>query len=389
MKTPQRQPLTKQTVDALREGIADGLWAACLPGERELCRHLQVSRPTLRTALEILRREGLIAVRQGKRSAILRQKRGRLRPTSDSVALVSKFPLYSMSRNRIFLFDYMHRVLQERGLRLEIVSHPAFGTNLPDRAFQYLRERGDFRAFVLTLSSPAVQRWFCDKALPVIVLGSTFPGLALPSIDSDYPSMGHHAAGILLGKGHRRIMGIVPEANHAGDLETEESFLKTLRHSSRNAAKCRVIRHGLSSRDLIKKIAPFLDLPEPPTAFFVINAFAATTLVTHLLSRGLRIPRDVSVVTRDHDPLLDWIQPPVAHYVYPLRRIASRISRMVMEMPTSGPFPMKHIRIMPQFNNAESVGPCSARTPHESPSKEKPAVKTSRENQTHFRKRNY
>ena len=121
MKTPQRQTLTKQTVDALREGMDSGIWKNALPGERELCRRFQVSRPTLRAALEIVQREGLIAVQQGKRSAILKRRRPRLRAIRECVALISKVPLYSMSRNRIFLIDDMHRVLQEQVLRLEIV----------------------------------------------------------------------------------------------------------------------------------------------------------------------------------------------------------------------------------------------------------------------------
>jgi DNA-binding GntR family transcriptional regulator len=121
MKTPQRQTLITQTVDALREGIDSGIWKNALPGERELCRRFQVSRPTLRAALEIVHREGLIAVLQEKRSAILKRRRPRLRAIRECVALISKVPLHSMSRNRIFLIDDMLRVLQEQGLRCDAV----------------------------------------------------------------------------------------------------------------------------------------------------------------------------------------------------------------------------------------------------------------------------
>lgn len=351
---PQRQTLTRQTVDALREGIVTGVWRGFLPGERELCLLLQVSRPTLRAAIAVIKREGLIAVRQGRRSAILKKHRVR-RAGKAAVALVSTLPLYSMSRNRIFLIDYMGKVLQERGLRLEIVSHPGFGTNRPARAIQHLRDRGDFRAFVLALSSRTVQQWFCDNSLPAIALGSIFPGLPMPSVDTDYHSMGRHAAGLFLGKGHRRIAWIIPEANHAGDLETEESFVESLHRSDDPSVQCQIIRHGNSSRDLLRKINTLISTSGPPSAFFAINAFATATLVTRLLSLGRRIPHDVSVITREYDPLLDWIHPPIAHYISPLRRIASKISRLVVEMATEGPFPLSHTRIIPQFCKAESL----------------------------------
>jgi hypothetical protein len=61
------------------------------------------------------------------------------------------------------------------------------------------------------------------------------------------------------------------------------------------------------------------------------------------------------VITREYDPLLDWIHPPIAHYISPLRRIASKISRLVVEMATEGPFPLSHTRIIPQFCKAESL----------------------------------
>jgi LacI family transcriptional regulator len=106
---------------------------------------------------------------------------------------------------------------------------------------------------------------------------------------------------------------------------------------------------------LIQKNNALLTLVNQPAAFFAINAFATTMLVTHLLSLGIRIPGDVSVISRDHDPLLDWISRPIAHYISPLREIALRLSRVVVEITTDGTLTLRHIRIMTQFCIAESL----------------------------------
>jgi len=189
----------------------------------------------------------------------------------------------------------------------------------------------------------------------VIALGSTFPGIPMPSVDIDYHSMGHHAAGLLMGRSHREIVWMIPDANHAGDLETADSFFKALRNSGHPDVRCRIIRHGSSSRELIHKIEELFADRNPPTAFFAINALATTTLVTHLLSKGFRIPQDISIIARDHDPVLDSISTPIAHYISPLRRIASKLSRMAVEMATEGPSPVRQIRVIPQFCAAESL----------------------------------
>ena len=69
-KLPQRLSLVSQAADILREQLAAGLCGDILPGERALCARLQVSRPTLRAALETLRREGWLEVSQGRRRRI-------------------------------------------------------------------------------------------------------------------------------------------------------------------------------------------------------------------------------------------------------------------------------------------------------------------------------
>jgi len=352
---PQRHSLVMQTREAVREGIAAGLWKNLLPGERELSRRLQVSRPTLRTALKLLEREGLLAVGQNKRTVIGKTRALKPRSRKDSVAFVTKMPLNAISRNRIFLIDYMQRALHEQGLRLEIVAHPDFGTNHPSRAIKHLGERGDFKAFILLMSSRAVQEWFCERSLPAISLGSVYDGIPMPSIDTDYRSMGHHAAGVFLRHGHRRAAWIIPEANHAGDLETEQSFIETFRGSGNKTVTCRIIRHGESSADLIQKLTSVLRAKDRPTAFFVVNRLATTAIVTELYSRGLRIPRDVSLISRDYDQSLEWIRPSIAHYVPPVRRIASGICRLVSEVADSGGVRQQHIRIIPEFCKAESI----------------------------------
>lgn len=359
VRKPERPSLIAQTVAAIRENILAGSWNERLPSERELCRLFQISRPTVRSGLQILARDGFISINQGKRSCILvDQPAASSSGVRSCVALVSKLPLHLLSRNRIFLVDYLQRVLQDQGLDLEIVAHPGFGTQRPSAAINSLAERGSYKAFVLLTCSREVQTWFCSQSLPSITLGSVFPGISMPSIDVDYRSIGRHAAGIFLGAGHRRAVWIVPEGRHAGNVETEQSFIETFNNSNHKTEACRIIRCTSSRDELIQKLDQLPSAPRNPTAFFVMESFATTTLVTYLLERGRRIPADASIITRDYDELLRWISPDIAHYMPPLRRIAARISRMVVEMARSTSHPGDSVRMMPDFRKGDSIGPC-------------------------------
>ena len=65
-------PRYKYIYEALRRRIADGVYAAgdLLPSENELCAAYEVTRPTVRKALELLATDGFIIRHQGKGSIV-------------------------------------------------------------------------------------------------------------------------------------------------------------------------------------------------------------------------------------------------------------------------------------------------------------------------------
>lgn len=355
LNVPRRHTLTEQTVSAIREAIASGYWQEYLPGERALSRHLQVSRPTLRLALDILQREGVISVNQGKLRKILKTVSDTTPPKTGAVLLISKVPLYSMSRNRIYVIDYLHRVLQENGLQLEIVANPSFGMNRPERSLRNLAARRDIKACILMQSSEKTQQWFAQTQFPTIVFGSVYHGVNLASIDCDYASTGRHAAGYFLGKGHRRLALLLPDTDHAGDLETEHAFLQYLKQSKEKHLEVTVQRFNGTSEELLEKTEQLLRSKKRPTAYFVLNASAAAALVTYFSAKGLSIPKDFSLISRDDDPLFLWLRPFISHYAYPLNNLATRLTKMVLEMVVTGPLHFNRTSVIPEFCALDSV----------------------------------
>lgn len=70
-----RSPLYLQVVQRIATSIELGQWpgGGVLPGERALCEELQVSRTTLRKAIQVLTERGLIVSRQGSGNYVSQQ----------------------------------------------------------------------------------------------------------------------------------------------------------------------------------------------------------------------------------------------------------------------------------------------------------------------------
>ena len=68
MTGKKRERLHEKIRDAMERQFADLAYFSPIPGERELCQMLGVSRPTVRKALELLEAENKIVRMQGRGS---------------------------------------------------------------------------------------------------------------------------------------------------------------------------------------------------------------------------------------------------------------------------------------------------------------------------------
>ncbi len=361
MKIPHRKTLVLQTADILRGAIVDGTWTNNLPGERDLCKRLHISRPTLRAALSILDREKIIESAHGKSRRILKGKRRQSSRKSGSVVLVAPIPLYSMSRNRIYLFDHLNRVLSQNNFNFNVVANPAFASSQPKAALAKLKKEHKADVYLLALTSRHVQEWFSIDNSPSIIVGSSFPGVNTPTIECDYPATGRHAAGTLLGRGHRSIMMIVPNTNLAGDIETAEAFQREITDSTHPHTQCHRVSYGNTPEVILDEWQKLHNSDSRPTAAFTIYSQAATALLTHLLGRGVAIPQEFSILCRDNAPLIEWMSPPIAHYNLPLEQFATKLSALVLQISESGTPPDLHTTIMPELHASGSLGSAPSR----------------------------
>ena len=109
---PRRRSLVAQTVDFLRAGISDRHWETVLPGERELCRNLQIGRNTLRRALAELEAERWIgAGGSGRRRRVLRTQPLRPSPRPHRAVFLTGTTLLHVQPSTLLQLDLLREHL--------------------------------------------------------------------------------------------------------------------------------------------------------------------------------------------------------------------------------------------------------------------------------------
>lgn len=354
---PQRLSLVTQTADILRRELQRGEWTDHLPGEIPLCDRLQVSRITVRAALEVLRRERLIEVTKGRRRRVThRAKPSTPAPISHRVAFLASLPLHSFSAFGMFRISELRRHLQVVGYELEVCADARLARRNPDRHLQRIVDRVNASCWILYQATPQVQRWFEEQGLHAIIMGSRYEGISLPFIDLHNHAMCRHAVGVFLSNGHRRIALVIPKSDAVGALHCRQGFEDGFRMGRHGDATPTVVQHdrtvegvGLALRRLFRSPAT------RPTALLVSHSSFTLTVLSHLAQMGLRIPQDVSLISLADEEYLSMLSPAFARFRFDHRAYAGKLFRMVLEVVRTGTLPARSVLVMPQFYKGESV----------------------------------
>lgn len=350
---PQRRSLVAQTAEVLREEIAAGTWKVALPGERELSARLHVSRPTLRAALELLRREGTLEVSQGQRRRIQPKAAKQVRhPSTRNVVLLTPLPPHQMPPFVMFWVDELRQHLMDDSFHLDIVVRPIASARRPEKQLEQLVQEFPSAVWVLFLSSEPMQRWFASRGIACVVTGSCFPEVHLPSVDIDTHAVCHHAAGLFAAKKHRHLALLLPEGRTAGDQASEIGFLEASTHSG---VKATVVRHSGSVEGVCRKVENLITGDSAVTALLVARSAHALTAFTYLQKRGVRIPEDLAFISRDNDSFLEFVVPQIARYSCEPVAFARRVSRLVLQLMREGPVSTRQILLMPQLIRGDTL----------------------------------
>lgn len=357
---PLRISLVAQTERVLTEGIARGRWKICLPPERDLCHELQVSRGTLRGALESMAKRKLLRPRPSKPAEIISAGPRRARRSNLlRVGCLIPVPLARLPTFNVLQIDHLRARLQREGVRLEVYCGPrCYAPQVPSGLAEMVR-RNPHDCWVVLFSNAEIQQWFQEHGVPMVIAGSAYEGIELPSVDIDFLAIGRHACGMLFARGHRQIALIVSHQRSGGvspGIAALERGLREAFAAGRHPDRAlTVMLPEDRPADVCSAIDRLWRLPQPPTALLVGRSNTLLSTITHLGQRQLVVPRDLSIIVSHDEPYFDEIVPALTHYEWNADRFALHLQRMIDQLLHHSPVSQPCVRIMPRFVPGSSL----------------------------------
>jgi LacI family transcriptional regulator len=177
-----------------------------------------------------------------------------------------------------------------------------------------------------------MQLWFQCKRVPCLIAGSVHADLALPFCDLDFQAVCRHAVGVLHRLGHRRIALLSHTDRWAGEINSELGFMEGARAISGGAIIGTIRRHEEGAQSLAQALKSLLHGSERPTGIIVSSSYVYLTVAGLLAQNGLRIPQDVSLISRDDDPFLEAVVPSPTRYASNSRRFARKVLGSLLQL---------------------------------------------------------
>ncbi len=355
---PKRTSLVAETADALKRWISDGELREALPGELPLKARLGVGRDTLRLALKLMEEEGWIhSPGQGKQRFVQKDRIPALRPVANRhlpVTFLSPFP--TVDQIMLVEFNELQKHLAEQGRQLRFVSSSRVHSERPEPHLKQIVSENPSAAWMLHFVNEATQRWFDKQGLPAFIYGSPFPGVSLPFVVNDWESAAYHAGVQLTRHGHRVIAQMAFEQMMPGMVAIERGLRRALA-SVTPAAQLLVFRDESSPGSTAHSLEAAFKLEPRPSALVLCASSQLLTCYSWMTSKGIAVPRDVSMVCIPSDSWFRELNPPVCHYENNTKIFARYVRLKVMELVETGRVTRRAAHVNLEYRPGATIGP--------------------------------
>jgi len=301
--------------------------------ENELSAMFGLSRQTVRQAVGLLEKEGVLERRRGSGTYVTGGARGS-RPSSNTVAVISTYLDGYIFPN---IIKGIETVLADNGYSMQL----ALTHNKVENEFRVLKALTEkpvdgviLEPAKSALPNPNKRLYeiIRSKNIPLIFFNAWYPDMDFPYIAMDDRMAGGLAANCLINAGHKKIAGLFQSDDRQGLLRYE-GYIQALREAGLEVESGNVL--WFSTEDIpyleedINRVKRCID---GCTGVVCYNDQIAFTIVTELQKQGIKVPDELSVVGIDNSELASICEVPLTSVAHPIEKLGMKAAENILEL---------------------------------------------------------
>lgn len=359
-------PIYQQLAGVIRNQIMNGELKPGdqLPSELDLVARYQVSRDSVRRALDLLVKAGMVKRVQGKGNFVYQWQE-----VQDQGGMIA----FLVPDTRIFLFmNMLNGVVNASTSRGYSTIFSYLGQDEAEEAqnFEQLKARG-VSGFIIFPKNDmeydsAIWQLF-QEGFPFILVDRFFPDLPCPFVGIDNVQAAYNAVSYILRRGY-------PTIGFATSADMKTSTIRDRFIGYRRALE----DHGIEFRSEwliqspnhfsspiyseeqeaieIDRYRKLIQTPNRPSAIFAINDITAYLVSKAASLGGLRIPEDLALVGFDNDAFARRASVPLTTIAQPFEEIGARAAHLLVDRLRGSPSNFERVLLNTQLIIRQSCG---------------------------------
>lgn len=193
-----------------------------------------------------------------------------------------------------------------------------------------------------------------DKGLPVICIDRYFENLDIPYVSTDNYHGAFSATSHLISNGHKNIVCIQGVKTSTPNKFRVKGFKEAMEKANLNTYD--VVGDDFTVQNGYLETKLILQKKTQPTAIFALSNTIAMGVIKAIKEEGLKIPEDISIITFDDHPYLDFLSTPLTCVAQPVDDISKiAIKFLLTKLKNEDEIKTNQVLLKPTIKFKDSV----------------------------------
>ncbi|MFA5148342.1 MAG: GntR family transcriptional regulator [Candidatus Omnitrophota bacterium] len=355
-KFDKKRPMLfyQQFADIIREQINRGRYkpGEYIPSERQLSKDFKLNRMTVRKGMAMLIEEGLLQPFRGRGTFVTgypaaKRAGGPPRPKDIGYVFIKDFN-FPLSKNPYYteILEGAEAEASKLDYKFFLMSVDYDESKLRDLASRIISDKIGGAVFVGRLDDKVedIITSLAKRKIPVVVIDRYVPYSGVSAVLTDNAKGAYDAVNYLYSLGHREMGFITGPGSNQAVQERIDGFEKAVRELKlkvRDEFRAESDLHIHGGYLAMKKI---LGARKHPTAVFAINDEAAIGAMRAIHEKGLKIPKDISLVGFDDIEWASHTMPALTTIkIYKKEIGAAAVKKLTEQIEDKAALPVKNV----------------------------------------------